>query len=78
MDSAMDYLRLLEMVEAPGRAEQETVMRASQIAADNTLSTRDKILQIALDLRKDYGTEDEAIQAATEYVRQANSALGIG
>jgi hypothetical protein len=78
MDSAMDYLRLLEMVEAPGRAEQETVMRASQIAADNTLSTRDKILQIALDLRKDYGTEDEAIQAAKEYVRQANSALGIG
>jgi uncharacterized protein YjbJ (UPF0337 family) len=78
MDSAMDYLRLLEMVEAPGRAEQEMTMRAGQIAADNTLSTRDKILQIALDLRKDYGTEDEAIQAATEYLRQANSALGIG
>ena len=78
MDSAMDYLRLLEMVEAPGIARQETEMRASQIRADNTLSTRDKILQIALELRKDYGTEEEAIQAATEYVRQASSALGIG
>jgi hypothetical protein len=78
MDSAMDYLRLLEMVEAPGRAQQETEMRASQIRADNTLSTRDKILQIALDVRDDYETEEEAIQAATEYVRQASSALGIG
>lgn len=78
MSSAMEYLKLQEMFNAPAVAQQEMQFRAAEIAADNRLSTRDKILQIVLDIRDDYETEDEATQAAVEYLRRANSALGIG
>jgi len=78
MKSAMDFLRLQEMIEAPGLARQDLDMRAAQIAADNRLSERDKILSIATDIRNDYESEAEALQAATAMLQEANRALGLG
>jgi hypothetical protein len=78
MGSAMEYLRLLEMVEAPGRAREEMQLRAAQIAADNTLSERDKLLSIADGYRDTYDDPNDRMAAALEDLRQANAALGIG
>lgn len=78
MRSAMDFLKLQEMIEAPGLARQDLDMRAAQIAADNRLSERDKILSIATDIRNDYESEAEALQAATAMLQEANRVLGLG
>jgi hypothetical protein len=78
MDFAMDYLRLLEMVEAPGLAREEMQLRAAQIAADNTLSERDKLLSIADGYRDTFDDPNDRMAAALEDLRQANAALGIG
>jgi len=76
LDSAMDFLRAQEMFYAPQVAEQDRALRAAQIAADNTLSERDKLLSIAESYRNDFEPED-AMLAAQEDLRRANAALGI-
>lgn len=76
VDSAMDFLRLQEMFNAPAVAQQEMQLRAAQIAADNTLSERDKLLSIAEGYRRDFEPE-EAMLAAEEDLRRANASLGI-
>jgi hypothetical protein len=73
MDSAMDYLRLLEMVEEPARAQQEMAMKAQQIAADNTLSQENKLVTLWSDIRGDYASDDEAWQAAQNAITQAQN-----
>jgi hypothetical protein len=77
MSSAMDFLRLQEMFYAPQVAEQDRALKAAQIAADNTLSERDKILSIAESYRNDYDDPNDRMAAAQEDLRQANAALGI-
>ena len=76
MSSAMDFLRLQEMFYAPQVAGQEMQLRAAQIAADNTLSERDKLLSLAEGYRRDFEPED-AMLAAEEDLRRANASLGI-
>jgi hypothetical protein len=48
------------------------------MAADNTLSERDKLLAIADGYRDDFDDPADRIAAAEEDLRRANAALGIG
>jgi hypothetical protein len=73
MDSAMDFLRLQEMIEAPGLAREEMAMRAQQIAADNTLSQENKLITLWSDIRGDYDSDEEAWQAAQNAITQAQN-----
>ena len=79
VDAAMDYLRLQEMFNAPAMAQQELNFKAGQIAADNTLSERDKLIELALQFEKDRGLDPlTAQEEAAIYLENANRTLGIG
>jgi hypothetical protein len=71
VDAAMDYLRLQEMFNAPAMAQQELQLRAGEIAADNTLAQQDKLVRLWSDIRNDYGSDEEAWQAAQNAISQA-------
>lgn len=73
MRSAMDFLRLQEMIEAPGLAREEMALRAQQIAADNTLSQENKLVTLWSDIRGDYDSDEEAWQAAQNAITQAQN-----
>lgn len=73
VDAAMDFLRLQEMASAPAMAQQELDFKASQIAADNTLAQEDKLVRLWSDIRNDYGSDEEAWQAAQTAISQAQS-----
>jgi len=78
VDSAMDYLRLQEMFNAPAMAQQELEFEAAQIAADNTLSERDKLIELSLQFERDRGLDPLAAQEeAAIYLENANRAMGI-
>ena len=73
MRSAMDFLELQQMIEAPGAAQRELDMRAAEIAADNTLSQQDKLLQLWSEVRPDFETSEEAMQEAQTALSQAQA-----
>lgn len=73
MRSAMDFLKLQQMIEAPGTAQRELDMRAAEIAADNTLSQQDKLLQLWSEVRPDFDTSEEAMQEAQTALSQAQA-----
>lgn len=79
VDSAMDYLRLQEMFNAPAMAQQELDIKLAQIAADNTLSERDKFIELSLQFEKDRGLDPlQAQEEAAIYLENANRTMGIG
>lgn len=79
LESAMDYLRLQEMFNAPAMAQQELDFKAAQIAADNTLSERDKLIELALQFEKDRGLDPlQAQEEAAIYLDNANERFGLG
>lgn len=75
MDSAMQYLKLQEMFNAPAVAQQEMQFKAAQIAADNTLSQQNKLVTLWSDIRNDYDSDEEAWQAAETAIKQAQAAF---
>jgi len=75
MDSAMQYLKLQEMFNAPAVAQQEMQFKAAQIAADNTLSQQNKLVTLWADIRNDYDSDEEAWQAAQTAIEQAQAAF---
>jgi hypothetical protein len=76
LESAMDFLRLQEMANAPAMAQQELDLRAAEIAADNRLSQEGKLVTLWSDIRNDYDSDDEAQQAAEEALRRAQAFFG--
>jgi hypothetical protein len=76
LESAMDYLRLQEMANAPAMAQQELEFRAAEIAADNRLSQQDKLVTLWSGIRRDYDSDEEAWQAAQAAMQQAQSFFG--
>lgn len=76
LESAMDFLRLQEMANAPGMAQQELELRAAEIAADNRLSQQDKLVALWADIRNDYDNDEEAWQAAQTAMQQAQTFFG--
>lgn len=76
LDTAMDFLRLQEMANAPAMAQQELDLRAAEIAADNRLSQQGKLVTLWSDIRKDYPSDEEAQQAAEEALRRAQTFFG--
>jgi hypothetical protein len=79
MSSAMQYLKLQEMFNAPAMAQQELEFKAAQIAADNTLSERDKFIELALQFERDRNLNPlQAQEEAAIYLENVNRTLGIG
>jgi hypothetical protein len=79
MSSAMQYLKLQEMFNAPAMAQQELEFKAAQIAADNTLSERDKFIELALQFERDRNLDPlQAQEEAAIYLENVNRTLGIG
>jgi len=79
MSSAMQYLKLQEMFNAPAVAQQEMEFKAAQIAADNTLSERDKFIELALQFERDRNLDPlQAQEEAAIYLENVNRTLGIG
>ena len=76
VDAAMDYLKLQEMFNAPAMAQQELQLRAAEVAADNRLSQQDKLVALWSDIRNDYGSDEEAWQAAQTAMQEAQSFFG--
>jgi hypothetical protein len=76
MGSAMEYLKLQEMFNAPAVAQQEMQFRAAEIAADNRLSQQDKLITLWSDIRNDYDSDEEAWQAAQAAIQQAQTFFG--
>lgn len=75
MSSAMQFLKLQEMFNAPAVAQQEMQFKAAQIAADNTLSQQNKLVTLWADIRNDYDSDEEAWQAAQTAIQQAQAAF---
>lgn len=76
MSSAMQYLKLQEMFNAPAMAQQELEFKAAEIAANNRLSQEGKLITLWSDIRDDYNSDDLAQQAAEEALRRAQAFFG--
>jgi len=77
-EQQMQTLNLQAAMDAPAIAQQEMALKAAEIAADNTLSQQNKLLTLWQEIRQDYGSDEEAMQAAMAALDSAQARFGIG
>ena len=77
-EQQMQTLNLQAAMDAPAIAQQEMALKAAEIAADNTLSQQNKLLTLWQEIRQDYESGEEAMQAAMAALDSAQARFGIG
>lgn len=77
-EQQMQTLNLQAAMDAPAIAQQEMALKAAEIAADNTLSQQNKLLTLWQEIRQDYDSDEEAMQAAMAALDSAQARFGIG